>query len=197
MKKLIFFSCFLLLVKLGVSQLSFNMYHYSPMLLTTHLTENSLLVNKITNGFQLPAQKKTEQERYMLLRSANYQSDSLQYQYNELNKKYNDAKKFRAFGIVLSVVGFGQLLGGVILDVKGTSKEISHDIWTGDNEADKYYHNAKVLFVTGSVCTVLGLPIWISQNNKAKHYRKEMNHIDKVQLRLSATTNGATVSLKF
>ena len=130
---------------------------------------------------QTQAQKSFIDEQFISLRTITIESDSLYegHNYNYYYEQYREAKSMRIFGIVLTSLGVGAFVTGVVY------MNINFDTGTP-------------FLLTGFIVAQGGGAIWIVQSIKVNKNRNAMEQIKRsTSLSFGATDSGVGLVLRF
>ncbi len=117
--------------------------------------------------------------------SINEKTDSFSY----YEGQYFNAKKRRNGGIFLTVFGLGGFIAGSLIAIENKN----------DDEKESLGGVGTGIFITATVMTSIGIPLWISGSSRMKKNKTILEKIEEkpVSLRLTSSNYGIGLSLNF
>ena len=129
---------------------------------------------------------------YSKLHSKYYLTDSLAQNtnsYSYYEQEYFKAKKRRNGGVFLTAFGISGFIAGSLVAMENKNdpeKEDLGGVGTG-------------IFITATVMTGIGIPLWISGTSRMKKNRKILEEMEQkpISLEINSSKNGFGISLRF
>ncbi|NPD44591.1 MULTISPECIES: hypothetical protein [unclassified Lentimicrobium] len=109
--------------------------------------------------------------------------------YSYYEEEYFSAKKRRNGGLFLTAFGLSGFIAGSLVAMENKN----------DKEKESLGGVGTGIFITATVMTGIGIPLWISGSSKMKKNRAVLEKMEEksISLQLSSSKNGIGISLRF